>query len=150
GPRPPEGSRRRTHDRRRLDASGALALAAPRSRRRGARARRLRRAGRDADPRLLGRRGAHDRVRRPRRRRPAAVRGAGSPAPRIPRLLHRLAAQGDRQMIVSTTQQVGVSSSVQIVLLFGLLAFLPGLMLVMTGFTRILIVLGFVRNALGT
>ena len=53
-------------------------------------------------------------------------------------------------MIVSTTQQVGVSSSVQIVLLFGLLALLPGLMLVMTGFTRILIVLGFVRNALGT
>jgi flagellar biosynthetic protein FliP len=43
-----------------------------------------------------------------------------------------------------------VSSSVQIVLLFGLLALLPGLLLVMTGFTRILIVLGFVRNALGT
>jgi flagellar biosynthetic protein FliP len=43
-----------------------------------------------------------------------------------------------------------VSSSVQIVLLFGLLALLPGMLLVMTGFTRILIVLGFVRNALGT
>ena len=43
-----------------------------------------------------------------------------------------------------------ISSSVQIVLLFGLLALLPGMLLVMTGFTRILIVLGFVRNALGT
>jgi len=43
-----------------------------------------------------------------------------------------------------------VSSSVQIVLLFGLLALLPGMLLVMTGFTRILIVLGFLRNALGT
>ena len=52
-------------------------------------------------------------------------------------------------MIIST-QPVAVSSSVQIVLLFGLLALLPGLLLVMTGFTRILIVLGFVRNALGT
>jgi flagellar biosynthetic protein FliP len=51
-------------------------------------------------------------------------------------------------MIVSQTAPV--SSSVQIVLLFGLLALLPGLLLVMTGFTRILIVLGFVRNALGT
>jgi flagellar biosynthetic protein FliP len=32
----------------------------------------------------------------------------------------------------------------------GLLTLLPGMLLVMTGFTRILIVLGFVRNALGT
>jgi flagellar biosynthesis protein FliP len=50
----------------------------------------------------------------------------------------------------AAAQSSPVSSSVQIVLLFGLLALLPGLLLVMTGFTRILIVLGFVRNALGT
>jgi flagellar biosynthetic protein FliP len=42
------------------------------------------------------------------------------------------------------------STPLQLVLLMGLLALLPGMLLVMTGFTRILIVLGFVRNALGT
>jgi flagellar biosynthesis protein FliP len=42
------------------------------------------------------------------------------------------------------------SASIQTMLLLGLLALLPGLLLVMTSFTRILIVLGFVRNALGT
>jgi flagellar biosynthetic protein FliP len=53
-------------------------------------------------------------------------------------------------MIVSAAQTISVSSPVQIMLLLGLLAVLPSLLLVMTGFTRILIVLGFVRNALGT
>jgi flagellar biosynthesis protein FliP len=42
------------------------------------------------------------------------------------------------------------SASIQTMLLLGLMALLPGLLLVMTSFTRILIVLGFVRNALGT
>jgi flagellar biosynthetic protein FliP len=53
-------------------------------------------------------------------------------------------------VIVSAAQTVSVSSPLQIMLLLGLLAVLPSLLLVMTGFTRILIVLGFVRNALGT
>jgi flagellar biosynthetic protein FliP len=53
-------------------------------------------------------------------------------------------------VIVSAAQTVSVSSPVQIMLLLGLLAVLPSMLLVMTGFTRILIVLGFVRNALGT
>ena len=53
-------------------------------------------------------------------------------------------------MIVSAAQTVSVSSPLQIMLLLGLLTVLPSLLLVMTGFTRILIVLGFVRNALGT
>src|ERR1044071_5486991 len=35
-------------------------------------------------------------------------------------------------------------------ILISLLSILPGALLAMTGFTRILIVLGFVRNALGT
>ncbi|HEY3612585.1 MAG TPA: flagellar type III secretion system pore protein FliP [Gaiellales bacterium] len=53
-------------------------------------------------------------------------------------------------MIVAAAQATGMSSSIQTMLLLGLLALLPGLLLVMTSFTRILIVLGFVRNALGT
>jgi len=51
---------------------------------------------------------------------------------------------------VTQVQAAPVSTSVQLVLLMGLLALLPGMLLVMTGFPRILIVLGFVRNALGT
>ena len=53
-------------------------------------------------------------------------------------------------MIVSATQTLSLSNPVQIMLLLGALALLPGMLIVMTGFTRILIVLGFVRNALGT
>ena len=54
-------------------------------------------------------------------------------------------------MIVSATSQaIDVSNTTQIVVLLGLLAVLPTLLLVMTGFTRILIVLSFLRQALGT
>jgi flagellar biosynthetic protein FliP len=53
-------------------------------------------------------------------------------------------------MIIAAEQATGTSASVQTLLLLGLLTLLPGLLLVMTSFTRILIVLGFVRNALGT
>jgi flagellar biosynthetic protein FliP len=53
-------------------------------------------------------------------------------------------------IVSATTQAIDVSNPTQIMLLLGLLAVLPSLLLVMTGFTRILIVLGFVRNALGT
>ena len=53
-------------------------------------------------------------------------------------------------MIVSATQSISLSNPVQIMLLLGALALLPGMLIVMTGFTRILIVLGFVRNAIGT
>jgi flagellar biosynthesis protein FliP len=52
-------------------------------------------------------------------------------------------------MIVST-QTVTTTSPTQILLMLGLLAVLPGLLLVTTSFTRILVVLGFTRNALGT
>ncbi len=44
----------------------------------------------------------------------------------------------------------GTSTSVQILLLLTLMSVLPGALLMLTGFTRILIVLGFLRNALGT
>ena len=53
-------------------------------------------------------------------------------------------------MIVAAQQATGMSASIQTLLLLGLVTLLPGLLLVMTSFTRILIVLGFVRNALGT
>jgi flagellar biosynthesis protein FliP len=42
------------------------------------------------------------------------------------------------------------SSPIEVLILVALLSVLPGALLAMTGFTRILIVLGFVRNALGT
>jgi flagellar biosynthesis protein FliP len=44
----------------------------------------------------------------------------------------------------------GLSTPVEILLLLTLLTVLPGVLLMVTGFTRILIVLGFLRNALGT
>jgi flagellar biosynthetic protein FliP len=50
----------------------------------------------------------------------------------------------------AATTATGTSTPVQILLLMTLLSVLPGLLLVTTGFTRILIVLGFVRNAMGT
>jgi len=40
--------------------------------------------------------------------------------------------------------------SLQVLIIMGLLTILPGILLMMTSFTRIIIVLGFVRNALGT
>ena len=43
-----------------------------------------------------------------------------------------------------------LSTPVQILVMLTLLALLPGALLMLTGFTRILIVLGFVRNAMGT
>ncbi len=43
-----------------------------------------------------------------------------------------------------------LSTPVEILLFLTLLTVLPGVLLMVTGFTRILIVLGFLRNALGT
>jgi len=44
----------------------------------------------------------------------------------------------------------GAQTPVQLLVLITLISILPGALLATTGFTRILIVLGFVRNALGT
>lgn len=46
--------------------------------------------------------------------------------------------------------QLRLSGAVGIVVLMGVLTLLPAVLLLMTGFTRILIVLGFLRSALGT
>jgi len=48
------------------------------------------------------------------------------------------------------TTTAGLSTPIQIVVLLTLITVLPGVLFAVTGFTRILIVLGFVRNALGT
>jgi flagellar biosynthetic protein FliP len=46
--------------------------------------------------------------------------------------------------------KVDSSNALQILLLMGGLSVIPALLFTVTGFTRILIVLGFIRNALGT
>ncbi len=51
---------------------------------------------------------------------------------------------------IHVTGAKGLSTPVQIFLLLTLMSVIPGALLMVTGFTRILIVLGFVRNALGT
>jgi flagellar biosynthetic protein FliP len=48
------------------------------------------------------------------------------------------------------TGSEGSSTALQLLILFTLLAVAPSVLIMMTGFTRILIVLGFIRNALGT
>jgi flagellar biosynthetic protein FliP len=53
-------------------------------------------------------------------------------------------------VILSTTQNLSASTPVQLLVVLTLLSILPGALLAVTGFTRILIVLGFTRNALGT
>ena len=52
--------------------------------------------------------------------------------------------------VSATAPATSASTPVQLLVLLTLLAVLPGVLLAVTGFTRILIVLGFVRNALGT
>jgi flagellar biosynthetic protein FliP len=51
---------------------------------------------------------------------------------------------------IHVTGTKGLSTPVQVFLMLTLLSVVPGALLMVTGFTRILIVLGFVRNALGT
>ena len=46
--------------------------------------------------------------------------------------------------------KVDASNALQILLLVGGISILPAILFTVTGFTRILIVLGFIRNALGT
>ncbi len=50
---------------------------------------------------------------------------------------------------IGGTEQGNVSSAIQIVLLMTVLTLAPSILLLMTSFTRIVIVLGFVRSALG-
>ena len=46
--------------------------------------------------------------------------------------------------------KIDTSNAVQILLLLGAVSLIPALLFTVTGFTRILIVLGFIRSAMGT
>jgi flagellar biosynthetic protein FliP len=50
----------------------------------------------------------------------------------------------------STGLKVGSSNALEILLLVGGLSLIPAILFTVTGFTRILIVLGFIRSAMGT
>ncbi|RPH26538.1 flagellar biosynthetic protein FliP [Buttiauxella warmboldiae] len=62
---------------------------------------------------------------------------------------HALAANGD-VMITRSADGNNWSLPVQTLVLLTSLSFLPAILLMMTGFTRVIIVLGLLRNALGT
>ncbi|MCW2927182.1 MAG: flagellar biosynthesis protein FliP, partial [Thermoleophilia bacterium] len=51
---------------------------------------------------------------------------------------------------IDTGADGGASTAIQVLVVMTVLALAPSIMIMMTGFTRILIVMGFVRNALGT
>ncbi len=65
-------------------------------------------------------------------------------------MLTKLAPQMDLQLGAKGDGGLRLSGTVGIVVMLGLLTLLPTLLLLMTGFTRILIVLHFLRQALGT
>src|SRR5206468_7590377 len=109
----------------------------------GARPRRLGRARRDEAPRLRRRRVGRA-ARRARRRRQLVHARHRRRRPRHP------PPPNGPPMIVSAQQLGGSQTPVQLLVLITLISLLPGALLATTGFTRILIVLGFVRNALGT
>jgi flagellar biosynthetic protein FliP len=73
---------------------------------------------------------------------PAPVRASGGAATLIPQLDLRLGSGENGELRLNGT--VGV------VLMMGLLTLVPTLLLMMTGFTRILIVLHFLKQAMGT
>lgn len=66
----------------------------------------------------------------------------GTTAPVIPQLDLRVGEGG--------AQELRLNGTVSIVLMMGLLTLVPTLILMMTGFTRILIVLNFLKQAMGT
>jgi flagellar biosynthetic protein FliP len=65
-------------------------------------------------------------------------------------MLTKLAPQMDLRVGDKDSGGLRLSGTVGIVVMMGLLTLLPTLVLLMTGFTRILIVLNFLRQALGT
>jgi flagellar biosynthetic protein FliP len=74
---------------------------------------------------------------------PAAPALAGAPAVNATPFRLNIGLEG-------TSQTGEVSVAVQIVIVMTLLSVAPSIVLLMTSFTRIVIVLGFVRTALGT
>jgi flagellar biosynthetic protein FliP len=82
---------------------------------------------------------------------PAAARAAQSSAnaARLDSLLPRVAPQMQLQVGGNGSDGLRLSGTVGIVVMMGLLTMLPMLVLMMTGFTRILIVMHFLRQAIG-
>ncbi|CAM2148831.1 MULTISPECIES: flagellar type III secretion system pore protein FliP [Paraburkholderia] len=81
--------------------------------------------------------------------------GAGALALLLPHLAHAQAATGPQGLPAFTTSPgpaggTTYSLSVQTMLLLTMLTFLPAMVLMMTSFTRIIIVLSLLRQALGT
>jgi flagellar biosynthetic protein FliP len=64
--------------------------------------------------------------------------------------MSNLALLATQSPTIHVTGLKGVSTPVEIFLLMTVMTLLPGALLMLTGFTRILIVLGFLRNAMGT
>lgn len=59
-------------------------------------------------------------------------------------------AQAGINVTLGADDGQGVSTSIQLLLILTVLTLAPSILIMMTSFTRIIIVLGFVRNALGT
>src|SRR3954469_5295289 len=128
--------------------------AAPRARRPRAHAPRRRRAVGRPDPRLPRGRGpgarAHRHGRDVRRGRADAAAHARRRAAR--RLRPPPAEDGALVMTLAATAStsLGSGNAVQILLMLGGITLVPALLFTVTGFSRILIVLGFIRSGLGT
>jgi flagellar biosynthetic protein FliP len=75
---------------------------------------------------------------------------AASNAELVDRTVPRLAPKLDLKVGDPAEGGLRLSGTVGVVIMMGLLTLLPTLILMMTGFTRILIVLSFLRQALGT
>ena len=76
----------------------------------------------------------------------------GAPAPAAPGVgdaVDRALGQLGGQQAGSTGQSGSLSLSLQVLIIMGLLSILPGIVLMMTSFTRIIIVLSILRQALG-
>lgn len=61
-----------------------------------------------------------------------------------------ISVTGDGINIGTTDDPKDVSSSIQLLLLLTILSVAPAILIMMTGFTRVIIILSFLRNALGT
>lgn len=75
---------------------------------------------------------------------------AAPSADRADAMVSKLAPQMDMRLGNDKDGGLRLSGTVGVVIMLGLLTLLPTLLLLMTGFTRILIVMNFLRQALGT
>ncbi|HVX41877.1 MAG TPA: flagellar type III secretion system pore protein FliP [Gemmatimonadaceae bacterium] len=85
----------------------------------------------------------------------AAAKSAQAPAAMVQKLTGAAATAGpagipNLDLRVGNGDGLHLSGTVGVVVMMGMLTLLPTLLLMMTGFTRILIVLNFLRQALGT